>query len=396
MTALHDPGVRGLAATPPRQPWGGVGPRPEADDAGLRHSLRLLGARPTLPSRLVLLVAGCAPLAALGLAVGGALPLRWGVGLLVVPAAGAAVLVGLREPIWARRALLGLAAGVVATAVYDVWRLGLVAAGMWTDPIPLIGALLLADDSGAAGPGTPEAGAGSWWVAGYLWRYLADGGGLGVAYLALPWRGPRSGMLFGGLVAAGVLVLLALAPQAQGFLPLEPVAAAATLAGHLIYGAVLGMLAARWLAAHPRTARLGSGRPAARWADRWPAEHPPRQLAPHGRSAAEPAPNGGVIAVVWAGGLVCATLGVLAVAGAASETIATALTWTESSGRLGGTSTLATVVFLVAIPNLLLRYAGRHIDSALGLRVTLALVAVGLAGTFPPVQHAVYLLFGGG
>jgi hypothetical protein len=145
------------------------------------------------------------------------------------------VLVSVRHPAWGRRALLGLVAGMVATGIYDLLRLGLAGAGLWGDPIPSIGRMALAD---------PDAH--PFW--GYLWRFVGNGGGMGLAFAMLPWRGVRLGIAYGSSICLGLLGLLAAWPEAQlHFFPLTPVTAAGAMAGHWVYGAVLGGLTARWL-----------------------------------------------------------------------------------------------------------------------------------------------------
>jgi hypothetical protein len=124
---------------------------------------------------------------------------------------------------------------MIATGIYDLLRLGLVWAGLWGDPIPGIGRMALAD---------PDAN--PFW--GYLWRFVGNGGGMGLAFAMLPWRGVRLGVAFGSAICLGLLGLLAAWPQAQlHFFPLTPVTATGAMAGHWVYGAVLGALTVRWL-----------------------------------------------------------------------------------------------------------------------------------------------------
>ena len=71
--------------------------------------------------------------------------------------------------------------GVLATLVYDAVRLDTVyLLGWWGDFIPRVGTWILGSGS-AADAGSPVVGA----VVGYLWRYVGDGGGIGVAFFVL-------------------------------------------------------------------------------------------------------------------------------------------------------------------------------------------------------------------
>lgn len=384
--------------------------RLHAEDAFLEQALRLLGTMPSTPVRLMLLTAGFAPLVSLGLALAGVASLRTLTLLLVIPSVIAGVTLAVRQPAWGRRALVGLVAGVVATATYDLLRVSLVVAGLWRDPIVRIGQMLL------AGPGaSTEPAALSWWAAGYVWRYLGDGGAMGAAYVTVPRLGVRSGMVFGTLIALGLVGLLAVAPQAQEqFLQLRWSTALAALAGHLIYGGVLGGLAARWLKPQPvrRSGRSPRRRRAAAfnrsvqgWPDASPSsmrsrtvvlpspQDPARLRAlqdaehPAPGHSAPVSPNGGVIAAVIAAAAGCAALGVLALGAAANATVAAMLTFYPPGGPLTGTSTLAMLVYLLTWANLYVRFADRDLDPTRSLIVTVLLVTTGLLGTFPPIQN---------
>ncbi len=105
--------------------------------------------------------------------------------------------------------------------------------------IPAIGRMALLDQ--AASP-----------VWGYLWRFVCNGGAMGIAYAMLPWHGTRSGMVFGTAVCLCLFVTLLLAPGAQETMfPLTGATAIAALIGHLDYGLVLGYLTKTWLQRHP-------------------------------------------------------------------------------------------------------------------------------------------------
>jgi hypothetical protein len=206
-----------------------------AEDAKLLAALRLLFSNPSVYPRILYLPVGFVAITALAFAYAEALPLPYGMRYVVLPAAGVIILVSLRYPAWGRRALLGWTAGVIATGIYDMLRIGLVFAGLWDDPIPGIGRLALSDPNAS-------------YLWGYVWRFAGNGGGMGMAFAMLPWRGVRSGILYGTAIVSGLVVLLAVWPVAQvHFFPLTPGTAAGGVAGHWVYGAVLGWLTSRWL-----------------------------------------------------------------------------------------------------------------------------------------------------
>jgi hypothetical protein len=228
-------GRHAAPASPPAQRLSRTARHAAAEDAKLLAALRVLLSNPSFYPRALYLALGFTAITALGVALAGALPLPYGLRFAVLPATAVLVLVSVRHPSWGKRALLGLVAGMIATGIYDLLRLGLVWAGLWGDPIPGIGRMALAD---------PDAN--PFW--GYLWRFVGNGGGMGLAFAMLPWRGVRLGVVFGSAICLGLLGLLAAWPQAQlHFFPLTPVTATGAMAGHWVYGAVLGALTVRWL-----------------------------------------------------------------------------------------------------------------------------------------------------
>ena len=234
-----------------------------AEDERLLAALQPLLSLPSLYPRLVFLALGFAAITSLAAAYSEMLPLPAGTRYVLIPAVACILLIGFRHRTWGRRALVGWLAGIIATGIYDMLRLGLVLVGMWDDPIPRIGQLLFLD---------PNAN----WLWGYVWRFLGNGGGMGLAFAMLPWRGVRFGIAYGTLICLGLFGVLATWPVAQvHFFPLTPVVGVGAMAGHWVYGAVLGALTARWLPpARPlatgtraapgradRSARPGSARP---------------------------------------------------------------------------------------------------------------------------------------
>jgi hypothetical protein len=190
----------------------------------------LTGSVPSLYPRVIFLALGYASIGPLAAAYSEVLPLPYGARLILLPAVLISILVGFRHKEWGRRALVGWLAGVAATGIYDVLRLSLYKLGYWDDPIPGIGRLMLDN------PNAPA-------IWGYVWRFGGNGAGMGMAFAMLPWRGIRSGIVYGTSICFGLFAVLALAPVAQQhFFPLNVKTAIGALAGHWVYGAVLGYL----------------------------------------------------------------------------------------------------------------------------------------------------------
>ncbi|MPZ89029.1 MAG: hypothetical protein GEU81_13360 [Nitriliruptorales bacterium] len=201
-----------------------------AADKRLLVTLRslLTAALPVLYPRALFIVFGFGAITALAFAYAEVLSLRVAATVILLPSIVGTVVLGLRYRGWGWRALVGYSAGLMAVALYDVLRLGLVEVGFWDDPIPHIGTLLIGDQN-------PH----FWW--GYLWRFYGNGAGMGMAYAMLPWRGVTSGVIFGTAVCLGLFALLIVAPTAEAhFFSLTPLTALGALAGHWVYGIVLG------------------------------------------------------------------------------------------------------------------------------------------------------------
>ena len=176
---------------------------------------------------------------ALALAVAGATPVTliaastFGVGLrgsavaVGLPALAVVVLAAARHRPTAALVRQAVVAGVVATFLYDLSRFAFLALGVVDrDPIPHIGVELGLDPP---------------LVFGYLWRYLGNGTGLALAFLALGLRGRAAGVAYGLAVCGGLLVTLVVSPHGQELLfPLGPGTVVMATTGHAIFGAVLG------------------------------------------------------------------------------------------------------------------------------------------------------------
>jgi hypothetical protein len=112
---------------------------------------------------------GFAPITALAISLIGWLPLSVSAWLVVGPAAVGGLLLGVSFPRYGRLALTGFGIGIAAVACYDGVRAPFILLGIWGDFIPNIGKWLL---------GSPQPN----WLVGYLYRYVGDGGGMGMAF----------------------------------------------------------------------------------------------------------------------------------------------------------------------------------------------------------------------
>jgi hypothetical protein len=185
------------------------------------------------PTQLFFLCYGFVPILSLSLALQDIAPLHVTAPVAVIPSTCLALLLGIRRPEWGRRALAGLLSGIVAVALYDVVRLSFVFSGTMPDPMPNIGRMAFGDPNAA-------------WFWGYLWRFVWNGGALGIAFAMLPLRGARAGIGFGLFVCGCLFVTLSASPIAQArFLTLHARNIAIALTGHVVYGAALGTMLAR-------------------------------------------------------------------------------------------------------------------------------------------------------
>jgi len=141
------------------------------------------------------------------------------------------------KPQYRTIAISGFIFGLIAVTIYDAFRVPFILTGVWGDFIPKIGIWLVGDHK--AHP-----------LVGYLYRYIGDGGGMGIAYVAIYplliriFAKPiASGLAYGVFIWCGLMATIALAPHgAEELFPLTPVNVTLSLTGHLIYGGVLGAL----------------------------------------------------------------------------------------------------------------------------------------------------------
>jgi hypothetical protein len=194
---------------------------------------------------LLHLVLAGVPLLAISAQVFGFLPMRAVAALVIVPLVIVIALLSLFVPHPGDRITLwGFLWGMVACVVYDAFRLDTVyLLGLWGDFIPTMGSWVTGGEPG----GWDGA------VVGYLWRYIGDGGGIGVAFFILAvatglGRCSRRVVVLAGVgfavfpVWAGLIATVALAPRGQEMMfPLTATTVTLSLVGHLIFGLVLGL-----------------------------------------------------------------------------------------------------------------------------------------------------------
>lgn len=94
--------------------------------------------------------------------------------------------------------------------------------------------------------------------------------------------------------------------------------------------------------------------------------------------------NGPAAAAILASGIGSMALGLIVTLTAASLYVEEALNFYEPVGPLGGKTTLAVVVWLIAWFVLNNRWKNEQVYFARTFRATLILIALGLLGTFPP------------
>jgi len=179
---------------------------------------------------------GFSPITALAIAIMGLLPLSITTLSLVLPATMLGVALALLFPGYGKLALQGLIIGLIAVFLYDCMRVPFIIAGVWGDFIPKINMWLFNTSH-------PN------WIVGYVWRYLGDGGFMGMAFtvgygVLKPRVNSRlAGLAFGIAIWGCLMLTLLLAPHGQEMLfKLTLTTLSLSLLGHIIYGLALGIL----------------------------------------------------------------------------------------------------------------------------------------------------------
>lgn len=193
---------------------------------------------------LLFFAIGFGPISALALTIFGLWTLPVGAMCVTMPLAMLGVFLHHHNPAVGRVAWQGFLAGLVAVLIYDCSRWTLSAWLGLHDFIPSIGGWLLSSSE-------PN------WVAGYLWRYLGNGGGMGIGYAVLMQilshgrhRLPAAvfeyrltGIAYGVGIWGCLMITLIASPHGQTMMfPLTVEYFWVTLIGHVVYGVVLGLI----------------------------------------------------------------------------------------------------------------------------------------------------------
>lgn len=190
---------------------------------------------------------GFSPITALALSLMGIFTLPFASFLLVIPALGLAIGLSAYQLRYGRLMLRGYLMGIIAVTCYDCVRIPFILVGWMDDFIPKIGGMLLGDGEHHL-------------VLGYLWRYLGNGGGMGMAFVCAfallqqcltehqqaritPRVTKHIALGFGCFVWACLIVTLKISPQGEEIMfVITPTSLLLSLIGHLVFGYTLGCL----------------------------------------------------------------------------------------------------------------------------------------------------------
>ncbi|TWP51858.1 hypothetical protein FKR81_13490 [Lentzea tibetensis] len=192
--------------------------------------------------RLVTFVAaGALPVLSIALHAFGFIHMKDSAPYLVLPVVLLAAVLALKKVPETPAVVRGLLGGLVGVFAYDAARIPFVILGIWPDFIPQMGAWIY------GGEGTNMA-------LGYFWRWLGDGGGMGLVFglgcALLSWKRHlvATGVCYGIFIWSGLLGTIYFSAYGSTVLfPITPVNFVASLVGHLIYGSVLGFTYAKLL-----------------------------------------------------------------------------------------------------------------------------------------------------
>jgi hypothetical protein len=189
---------------------------------------------------------GFAPITALALSLMEVCTLPFATLALVLPALAMALGLGCFRRSHGRLMGRGFLMGIASVACYDGVRIPFIIAGWLDDFIPRIGVMLV-------GEGHHHA------TAGYLWRYLGNGGGMGMAFVSaftllqphmFPLQKARVTSRVTKQIAVGFGIcvwacLIATLTGEEVMFGITPLTLLLSLIGHLVFGYTLGCLAAR-------------------------------------------------------------------------------------------------------------------------------------------------------
>jgi len=169
----------------------------------------------------------------------GILPLQQCLVFLVMPILISFITLGIKFPAIGKTVVVGFVAGIISVFLYDLSRVPYILAG-WSDFIPKIGGWITNTDEKNA-------------LLGYTWRYIGNGGGMGVAFFILVAQLNNhkhlilKGLLFGLFIFTGLMGVLFFFEQTQAMMfKITPVSFTGSITGHIIYGLSLGCLAKKY------------------------------------------------------------------------------------------------------------------------------------------------------
>jgi hypothetical protein len=185
--------------------------------------------------RLAIFAIGFSPIASLSLSTFNLIPLHISGPCIVLPAILSAIVIGILFPRYSPIMARGFLLGVASVFLYDLTcRFPFIASGTWPDFIPKIGNYLLGKEHVN-------------WSVGYLWRYIGNGGGMGLAFYAMyplfskRIKPLRAGILYGVAVFCCLLITIYMSPSGRTYL-FTPTLLTGLIGGlgHIVYGATLG------------------------------------------------------------------------------------------------------------------------------------------------------------
>jgi uncharacterized membrane protein len=185
--------------------------------------------------RLAIFAIGFSPIGSLCLSTFNLIPLHISGPWVVLPSIVTALVLGSVYQQYAQTIVRGFTLGLIAVFIYDLTcRFPFMAAGLWPDFIPKIGSYLLNQQH-------------VHWLVGYLWRYIGNGGGMGMAFYAVyplirkQAKALTAGVVYGLVIFCCLLATIYLSPSGKTYL-FNPSLLSATLGllGHIVYGLALG------------------------------------------------------------------------------------------------------------------------------------------------------------
>jgi len=181
---------------------------------------------------------------------------------VMLPALGSLALIaawdGLRrDGLLCRGVVIGTAAGLIAALAYDLFRLPFVFADAWgiASIVPPLNLFKVFPRFGMMILGEPAGSPSSWQAHAIGWAYhFSNGATFGVMYVALLGEAARRAWGWGVLWAVGLELGMLLTPYPAVFgIHVAAAFVVVTLLAHLVFGAVLGLLARRMARLWPTT-----------------------------------------------------------------------------------------------------------------------------------------------